>query len=1041
MRSVPKLFKLNALSITLFYLVFALVWILLSDQALIWITKDPLLISRFQTFKGIFYVLITAVFLYILINKSNEKISIEKGRIDNALYAAGKAAWSIDLKTRKIQRSKFHYKLFGLSEDPEKWSLDDFYDHIHPEDREQVRESLERALQKETSFYNVEYRINVPGANTRWMQSRGNLVYDANQNPLEIAGVITDITNQKKLEEEYKRETELFERIFEQIPVMIDIYDPDINEIRVNKKFEDVLGWTNQEIQKIDLMEKCYPNPEIREKALQVMNTADGEWHEFELINKAGETRIQNWSNIRLSDNTIIGIGLDVTELKASQAEIRDSRELLRKTFESLKESVIILDPKTRIITDCNPETEEIFGYSSDELIGKSTEILHINRSNFKEFDELSAGDLRENGVFKTEYIMKKKDGSHFYSDHTVTLVKNDENEIEKVVSVVRDITEKKKYEEELEKLTDRYRNAEKIANIGHWERNLITDEAIWSDGYYEIIGMERRSKAPSYKELIEMIHPDDREEFDTSFKEALETGHLNVRYRLNKPSTSEVGWFQELATTKYNEDGKPVSISGTIQDTTEREEFQIKLKQRNDFIETTIENLPIGVSVNFIEDGTVSLLNKKFIEIYGWPKEALTDIDTFFENVYPDKANRNKIREMMNADIKSGKIERMKWDRLKITTQSGEHKIINAKNIPVYDQNIMISTVVDVTQQAEAERRLVESEHNYRLLFLKNPLPMWIYNPETLAFVEVNNAAIKHYGYTRKEFHQMTLMDIRPENEQRKFKEHFSNIDRPNEKSDEWLHRTKNGEIIAVNITGSSIDYFGNKYRMILVNDITEQKKAEKRVLASLVEGENKERARIARELHDGLGQYLAAANMNLTAIEEKIEKLDEREQNLFQKGLNLLKHAVTETGQISRNLMPRVVDDYGLAIAIEAMVDNYSSNSEMDIMYYQNIDDMDLPSEVEFNLYRIAQEGLSNAVKYSEATQINVQLIKDELDLILSIDDNGIGFDPTASSVSNGLGLQTIKTRSGALGGEFEVDSKPGKGTFINVIVPLKK
>jgi PAS domain S-box-containing protein len=352
-----------------------------------------------------------------------------------------------------------------------------------------------------------------------------------------------------------------------------------------------------------------------------------------------------------------------------------------------------------------------------------------------------------------------------------------------------------------------------------------------------------------------------------------------------------------------------------------------------------------------------------------------------------------------------------------------------------------MISTVVDVTAQVEAEERLAESEHNYRLLFQKSPLPMWIYDPETLKIIEVNDAAIKHYGYSRKDFYGMTLLDIRPKEERKEFLDTVKHhVEKNITETTEWRHIKKNKEVINVRVTGSSINYFGNQYRLILVNDITEQKKAEEMVLASLVEGENKERARIAQELHDGLGQYLAAANMNLNSVKDEADALSERKQEQLENGLNLLQYAVTETAQISRNLLPRVVDDYGLALAIRSLVESYKGTSGMEIKYYHNIGELELGRELQFNLYRISQEGLSNAVKYSNASEINIQLIKDELDLILSIDDNGKGFDVNSEDFKPGLGLQTIKTRAGALGGTFEFDSKPNRGTFLSVVVPIK-
>ncbi|MEQ8525138.1 PAS domain S-box protein [Gracilimonas sp.] len=913
MKRLQKLFQLNAVTITVIYMVIGTLWILFSDQLLRATIKDLETFSRIETFKGLFYIVVTGSLLYFLVDFSNKRIKATRETVDKALDSVKIATWSIDLRNDRNITSKYHYKLFGLKKSPKTWNVQDFYNRIHPEDRDLVERAFIEAIETKKP-YAAEYRIIWPDETIRWMKSLGNVQLNEEGETIGISGIIQDITEQMHLEVQHNRKQELFERIFEQIPVMVDIYDPQINEIRVNKAFEDILGWSNDEIQEIDLMTACYPDPEIREKAAKVMNEADGGWHTFHVKDKKGNTHIQEWSNIKLSDSSIIGIGLDVTELKASQEEIIESRQLLEKMFESLKESVLILEPGTRVITDCNQSATKLFGYSKEELIGSSTKKLHVSEEWYYKFDEMGTENLKEKGIFETEYVLKKKDGTKFHTQHTVTLIEREDGEVEKIVSVVQDITDQVNHEKEL--------------------------------------------------------------------------------------------------------------------------------KEHNEFIETTLENLPIGVAVNLVDSGKVTLMNKQFAEIYGWPRDVINDVETFFEKVYPDEQYRKHMVEMVMADMESKKPERMNWKGIRITTQTGEQRIINAKNIPVYDQNLMISTVVDVTAQVEAEKKLAESEHNYRLLFQKSPQPMFIYNPDDLSIVEVNESAVRHYGYTRQEFYSKTLLDIRPEEEKEKARKIIKNDRETNlSEPEESRHLKKSGEVINVRVTGSAINYFGKDYRLVLVNDITKQKKAEEMVLASLVEGENKERARIAQELHDGLGQYLAAANMNLDAVKTQISNLNERKQEQFNKGLNLLKHAVTETAQISRNLMPRVVDDYGLALAIEALVDNYSTNNEMDISYYQNIQNVELPREVQFNLYRIAQEGLSNAVKYSEATQINVQLIKDELDLILTIDDNGVGFNTSDSDFVPGLGLQTIKTRTGALGGDFEFDSKPGKGTFISAIVPIHK
>jgi PAS domain S-box-containing protein len=1160
MRRVPKLFELNALSITLFYLIFATLWILLSDQFLIWITNNPELISRYQTFKGLFYVFVTGAFLYYLIKLSNTKIKVQKNRVDKSLEATKTATWYLDLDTEKLSYSSHFYKLFGFKENPEINALRKFLNTIDPQDREILLKKLENIVEGNEQSINLDIKVQWHDESKHWLRCQSTIIPKTDDHPATLAGVLMDVTNQKELEQKYDREKELFESIFQNIPVMIDVTTKDLKAIRVNKAFEEYTGYSESELQEQNMLGQIYPDPEVRKKAEDAIHKADGSWQEFESFTKSGEKRIQQWANISLSDGTTIGIGLDITEKKELARQHEEDRLELQKIYDNIP-VFIDIHTKEGKLSRVNKFFEDVIGYSTEELSNisfeqtlfpnkteaeKAKKHMHSTDGSWKDFRILTKqGDLLHTswtniqitedlyigiGLDTTELKQKERElnelniryknaermaklghwkrnlntnesvvSTGFYEiaeldpnkdtisyDHLKTIIHPEDwdhflknidvainqgsndfryrligqntgdlkhiHELGKVEfdkdgnpltisGTIQDVTEEVEYQKKLEELTERYQRAEEIAELGHWVRNVQTNQAVWSQGFYNAIGLKPEDTDTSYESLLHMIHPEDREKFDSAFNKALETGSLNIRYRMIHPKTGETGYYQELAQTEYDEQGEPLFISGTIQNLTKREEFQIKLKKRNEFIETTLDNLPIGVAVNIIDSGEATLMNTKFSEIYGWPKEDLVNVDGFFEKIYPDDEYLKKIKDMILTDIASGDTDRMNWKGIEITQKNGEKRIVNAKNIPVHDQNLMISTVVDITAQAEAERKLAESERNYRVLFQESPQPMWIYNPENYEFIEVNNAAVEHYGYSRKEFMEMTILDIRPESDINEVKNHIFNRPPGSDNSKrEWRHIKKNGDLIYVQIASSDIMYFENKYRLVLANDITRQRKAEEMVLSSLVEGENKERARIARELHDGIGQYLAAANMNFDAVKKDLNHLEKRRQEQFNKGLNLLKHAVTETTQISRNLLPRVVGDYGLVMAIESLIDSYSNNTEIDISYYHNVQHVDLSREIELNVYRIAQEAISNAIKYSEATQITVQLIEDELDLILSIDDNGVGFDLNSSEFEPGLGLQTIKTRTGALGGDLELDSKPGKGTFLHIIVPIQ-
>ena len=166
-----------------------------------------------------------------------------------------------------------------------------------------------------------------------------------------------------------------------------------------------------------------------------------------------------------------------------------------------------------------------------------------------------------------------------------------------------------------------------------------------------------------------------------------------------------------------YNDDGT-VSKLAVFNDITERKQSEAKRKKmeeelikRNQFIETILDNLPIGLAVNYIDEGKSTYINKKFQEIYGWPEEELADIESFFQNVYPDPQYRDKIRQQVLRDIQSGDPDRMVWEGVKVTAKNGMEKIVSAKNIPLFEQNLMISTVQDITERQTLQAQLQQAQ------------------------------------------------------------------------------------------------------------------------------------------------------------------------------------------------------------------------------------------------------------------------------------------------------------------------------------------
>jgi PAS domain S-box-containing protein len=234
----------------------------------------------------------------------------------------------------------------------------------------------------------------------------------------------------------------------------------------------------------------------------------------------------------------------------------------------------------------------------------------------------------------------------------------------------------------------------------------------------------------------------------------------------------------------------------------------------------------------------------------------------------------------------------------------------------------------------------------------------------------------------------------------------------------------------------------------IIVAHDITEKNRIKNQLeierkgrVAAIIEAQEEERLRLARDLHDGLGQQLTGimyfVENNLT------DKADEKgisQQNIGQL-LKLITNAIKETKSIAHNIIPILLKDFGLAIAIKKLAAQLNSNNDFNIQISEFNFDSRLESKIEKILYRVCQEAFNNIIKHAQAKNINIQFIKHEHSVVLLIDDDGIGFETENAGFSSnfpGIGLITMKERVSALNGVFSITSQPDKGTEILIEIP---
>lgn len=206
-----------------------------------------------------------------------------------------------------------------------------------------------------------------------------------------------------------------------------------------------------------------------------------------------------------------------------------------------------------------------------------------------------------------------------------------------------------------------------------------------------------------------------------------------------------------------------------------------------------------------------------------------------------------------------------------------------------------------------------------------------------------------------------------------------------------------------------------------------------------AMMQAENRERERIAAELHDGVGQMLSAAKMNLSAIDDHLLESDTGLSASIHKVTDILGDSINEVKNLSYSMMPATLHQTGLKNALTNLVRKAKTENVNITLFTENIDEP-LPQDMELNLYRIAQETLNNALKHSGASRIQISLFRENDMISYVIEDNGKGFDKDNMQEKASMGFKNIFSRISYLRGNFEINTTENKGTVIALHIPVK-
>ncbi|RFZ92132.1 sensor histidine kinase [Mucilaginibacter conchicola] len=204
------------------------------------------------------------------------------------------------------------------------------------------------------------------------------------------------------------------------------------------------------------------------------------------------------------------------------------------------------------------------------------------------------------------------------------------------------------------------------------------------------------------------------------------------------------------------------------------------------------------------------------------------------------------------------------------------------------------------------------------------------------------------------------------------------------------------------------------------------------------IITADERERQRIAGDLHDGVGQLLSATRMNLDTLFERLKLTDPENSELADKAMAMVDESCREVRTIAHQMMPDVLLKAGLAFALRDFVNKISSDRLKVSLEVSGLENR-LQNNVELVLYRVIQETVNNVLKHANASSLDIQLMRDEGEVSITIEDNGRGFSTAEKEQFEGIGLKNIVTRVTYLKGTVDISSSPGKGTLVAILIPI--
>jgi PAS domain S-box-containing protein len=726
-----------------------------------------------------------------------------------------------------------------------------------------------------------------------------------------------------------------------------------------------------------------------------------------------------------------------------AEEQLHESEERFRQLAENLEDVVWIADRQLKRVLYINPAYEKVFGRSPESLYTDLRSWLDAVHPEDRDLVSQMLEQHWDTEDAPLEYRIIRPDGSIRWILRRAFPIRDQNGDVYRVAGLSQDITERKRVQDELRRSEEELRLFNLATNDMFWNWDFSTGNVVRSTGFERVFSYEESEIDPSISWWEDRLHPEDRQRVIEVVQATLQSGGkaCTYEYRFRRRDGSYATVF-DCAYFVRDKLGNAVRAIGAMTDITEWKKAEEALRESEERYRDLVETSRELICTHDL-NGLVLSANPATAVALGYELDEYVGKKTIRDILLPEV--RHQFGEYMAKLLKDGATSGL----MLVKTKAGETRMweyYNSLRTEGVTEPVVRGIARDVTEGHRARKALRQSEERYRELFENSRDAIYLHDMSG-RYLSVNSAAEELSGYSRDEILGKNFTDFVSAEFIPEIRENFvKKLGTEGATMYEVEIIKKGGKRVPVEVSSRML--YKEDVAVAVqgtIRDISERKNTQaimREYSRRLVEAQEMERKKIARELHDEIGQILTAVRISLQSLQRTCQIADSRR---IDDNIVVIDEALDRVRELSLELRPALLDDLGLAVALRWYLKRYCERTNIKGEVDSNFDDdMRLPRKLETACFRISQEALTNVARHAEASQVRISLDRTEREFRLSISDDGKGFDAAAvlaSASADSFGLHGIEERALGVGGRMEIQSRPGHGTQITAHFPLRQ